>query len=462
MSTAYPRTLESSRDGSSAAPASHSDVASTRGVLRSLAQLLGSNALISLTGLICLPVLFRNLGAATYGQFSLFLLALGLISSLDIARPTLVLELSGKAQSPAEKLSELRPLIGISQCWLAPLALIAGSWIFGWASGLALGIGVALFVAASSPYASLAAQGRVGVAAATRNLAWVAAFITTAVLSFFELPAHLYFWPFALANLAILLVNRRLAGPGSDPFLVRPRLAPLRLFRQRSLDILGLSLATAVVISADKLMLEGLVSADAFGRYAAQYDLAIKINVLSTALGTVLFPAFSRLFAQEGREVASARFVRQMSWIVLAYFFGLALILCFAKEVLSLVLGAEGLAGAPVYPLLLFGIFLALFGHLITPWQRACGDFRTHRRIYSWSAGLMILVGVFAIPAWGAVGAVVTYLSARSADLLLILSEVRRTSREVLGTARLLALASMILLLGALAAFQFIQLGGVA
>lgn len=466
MTTAATRALEPVREDSERASF---EVLPTRGVVRSLLQLLGSNALISLTGLACLPLLYRNLGAAAYGHFSLFLLALGLASSLDVSRPTLVRELS-RQKTPREPSrrgtaparDDLPALIGVSQCLLVPAAVLVGALLFGPASGVALGIATLLFIASSGPYAQLAAQDRVGLAAAVRNIAWVGAFVASTGLSFLELPRAAFVWPFVLANLVILLVNRHLAGAGSGPFLRRPRLDVLRAFRGQSLDILGLSLATAVVVSADKLILQSNASGELFGRYSAQYDLAIKINVLSTALGTVLFPAFSRLFAERGLEQAARVFVRQVSWIVLAYFAGLMTLLFFSEEVLALVLGPDAERGAVIYPLLLVGIFLALFGHLITPWQRACGDFRTHRRVYALVAVVMVVLGFVLIPRYGMLGAALTYLSARLADVLLVACEVRRIPRSILGPGRVLTLALLLLILVVYGGWRFAALGGLA
>jgi len=457
MSTASTRALSTA---TAAGPATRAGAASGGGVARSLAQLLASNALVSLTGLLCLPVLFRNLGPASYGQLSLFLLLLGLLGSLDVSRPTLVRELSRDGDGRA--LGELLPLVGLSQRLLVPLALAVGWLVFGPLEGLALGLGTWLFVAASGPYASLAAAQRVGVAVSVRNVAWVVAFVVAAALSFRELPAHAYAWPFVVANGVILLVNRRLSGGVGSAREQRPSVAVWQRFRGRSLDILGLSVATAVVVSADKLLLEGSASAETFGHYAAQYDLATRLHVLSTALGTVLLPALSQRVAKDGFERAAALFVRQAGWIALLFFCGLAGLLLFSDEVLALVLGDAALEAENVYPLLLVGIFFALFGHLITPWQRACGDFRTHRRIYTLAALLMLVVGVVTIPRFGPLGAVLTYSTARCADVLLVASEVRRIPRAILPSSRVALLAGMALALLALGLWRFAAHGGAA
>ncbi len=425
--------------------------------MRGLSQMLGSNALVGVVGVLSLPFLARNLGPSGYGHFSLFLTGLGLLSSLDIARPTLIREFSG-VESPAEK-RKLLALMSMSQLLLAPLSFLLGAWFFGVLAGLALACGVFFFIAASSPFALLAAEGRVGLAVAVRNIGWAVAFALATGLSFLQLPPHVYLWPFVAANVGIFAVNRRLAGAGRVPLFVRPDLSLLGRYRERSLDIFGLSLAVAVVVSADKLMLERSASAEVFGAYTAQYDLATKINLLSTALGTVLFPLFASQFATQGFESAARRFIGQLTRIVPAYWAVLMVLLWFNESIVSLMLGAEFTSEVRIYPLMLVGVFLALFGHLLTPWQRACGDFRTHRRAYALSAVLMLAVGAYAIPSFGAAGAVAAYLTARIADLLLIATELKRIPREILSPWRVVALGLMISSLIALATYKVLGVG---
>ena len=425
---------------------------------RSLGQLLASNALVGVTGLACLPVLFRNLGPAGYGQLSLFLTLLGLAGSLDIARPTLVRELSRDGGSA--RISELLPLVGSSQWLFSPLALLAGGLLFGTMAGLALGLGTWLFVAGSAPHAALAAEGRVGTAGGVRNLAWAGAFLVATGLSFATLPAHATLWPFVAANLVILLVNRHLAQLDGALLLHRPSLGVWRRFQAQSLDILGLSVAVAVLVSTDRLLLESSASGEVFGHYAAQYDLAIRLNMLATALGTVLLPALSSRVASEGRELASQRFVRQASLVLLGFFLLIGLLLLLQQEVLRLFLGSSSLEATRVYPLLLVGVFLGVLGHLLTPWQRSCGDFRTQRRLYAIAALMMLLVGLFTVPRLGALGALCTYGAARSADLLMLAVEARRLSRAALPVWRLATLALMVAILGGLAARAVLATGG--
>ncbi|MEM6572011.1 MAG: hypothetical protein AAF957_26585, partial [Planctomycetota bacterium] len=91
------------------------------------------------------------------------------------------------------------------------------------------------------------------------------------------------------------------------------------------------------------------------------------------------------------------------------------------------------------------------------PLQRARGDFRTHRSVYVVSAALMIVVGLFAIPAYGPAGAVVAYLTARTAEVALVAYELRRATPGPLRTRSVLGFVAM---LGTLIALAALALGG--
>src|SRR5688572_27699073 len=106
-----------------------------QGHLLNFGQLVGSQVGVAIAGLVSLPVLARNLGPAGYGQFSLFLMGLGVLSNLDLARPILVRELarSGRAddltvQDAAERMdrASARTLAVTSAFVLTLVALAVG------------------------------------------------------------------------------------------------------------------------------------------------------------------------------------------------------------------------------------------------------------------------------------------------------------------------------------------------
>jgi O-antigen/teichoic acid export membrane protein len=440
--------------------------AQAKGHLLNFGQLVGSQLGVAVAGLVSLPVLARNLGPAAYGHFSLFMTGLGVLSNLDLARPILVRELArGDATRGALELGspaqpsrvEARTLAVTSASLLALLALAIGVAALDAVTATALAVSVLLSGAASAAFAELSADGRVGLAGSIRNGCWAAALVATALVSFATATPHAYIWVFLAANLATLTLYQRAVRSRLDALFVRPSLQALRARRAQAIDIGAFASASAVVASADKVMLASSATADDFGHYAAQYDLATKVNVISTALGSIMLPAFSRLHGEHGQLAAAKRFVRVASWISLGFFVVIGLLIAFHGQVVALVLGGDFARTGEhlVYVLLLVGVFIHLFGFLLTAYQRACGDFRTQRVAYITSALLMLMVGALTVPTFGALGAVMTYLTGRTAELALIAVEVRRIPRAALPRSRVVALVAMIIVLavGALSAF---------
>ncbi len=434
-------------EGSAPAPAA---LGAPGGALGNLSSLLGSHLVVGLVGLACLPVLARNLGPAGYGRLSLFVLALGLLSNLDPVRPVLVRELARDRAT-----GDLRPLALAGALVLAPLALGVGLFAFTPLVAAGLAAAVALHALASPPYAALAACGRVGTAGAVRNGFWTLALLLVLAASFHPLGRHAWVVAFAGANLAILVALRRLAPPTSAPPAPRrSAFALLARHRAACTDVALFALASAVVVGVDRVLLQRHVDEETFGRYAAQVDVVVKINIVSTALGTILLPALSRVLAEQGHAEAARRFVRASSWIALAYFAALACAIAFHEELVALLLGPRFAGASDVMVLVLVAVFVHLFGFLITPWQRACGDWRTHRRAYFVAAVVCASVAVAAIPSYGVRGALAAYLCGRLAELALVVVEVRRLDASVLPRWRVAALAAMVLALVGLGAHE--------
>ena len=435
-----------------------------RAQARSLGQLLGSQLVVSACGLASLPILARNLGPEAYGRFSVFVLALGVLSNLDVARPILVREMSRTDGDGSTGRDEPATTLAATSGWLLAAVSLGLGWVLGGPRvGGVRAAATFLHALTAAPFARLSAAGRVGVAGAVRNGFWALALVVVVALSFTTTAPHAWVWAFLGANALILTVLLRIA-PSSSPTLRAPRARAFVGFSSWSTDVLLFALAAAVVTSCDKLLLQGNASEASFGRYAAQYDLAIKINILSTALSSVLYPAFSRLYADRGDAAASEHFLRVSGRIAACYFVGIAALIALHEPILRLVLGegfAAGFAAGgelQVYALMLVGVFVHLFGFLITPLQRARGDFRTHRSVYVVSAALMIVGGLFAIPAYGPAGAVVAYLTARTAEVALVAYELRRATPGPLRTRSILGFIAM---LGTLIALAALALGGV-
>lgn len=445
---------------SSTLPADHAS--RSAGIGRSLAgglsRILGTQALLAATGIACLPVLARNLGPAAYGGFSLFVTVMGVVLNLDFARPVQIRELAGGVRPDGR--ARLGALGSLNAVFLTLVATLAGFAILGPVSGVGLALCAGFHASASRHFAALSAAGRVAGAQSVRNVAWSATAAVVVAASFATSTPHAWVWPFAAGNAAILFVLgirvRRLGldaptAPTDRSSLSRIRSEAWPAHGAEVRDLVGFAAASGVVVSADRVVLDHAAPGDVAGTYIAHADLAIKMNAIGTALGHLLYPVFSRDLVRVGTEAAERRFVRLAGRIACVYFVVIAGLLLFEKEVVGLVLGEDFLVGRWVYSLTLIGIFVHLWGFLLTPWQRARGDFATQRRAYLVAGVAMLVVAFALVPTWGVRGAMCAYFTARIAELWLFCHEVRRLPASVLPRWRLVALAGMLLALIGLA-----------
>jgi O-antigen/teichoic acid export membrane protein len=463
-STDFDRTIEDGAGGVGtmrARPATTVSAATrSHNLLANLSQLLGTHALTAAAGIVTLPVLARNFGPESYGGLSLFVTLLGVVTYQDFLRPLLVRECA--ASDRAQDRDSLAALSLATTWGLCAVALVAGFAMLGPIGAIAFTLAVAAHSLASLDYARLAIAGRVGHAGAIRNCAFAGATLTVAGLSFVVrhspgLVVHAYAWPFVAANVAILVSYRRLTGEPTRYVLSAEtrRLAgeAWKRHRRSIQNLLGFGIAIAIVVSADRVLLEKFASKADFGVYAGCADLAVKLTIIGTAIGTVLYPMLSRA-VQEDAELAARRFVRTASLVMLGWFTLILGLVVFGRDVLTLVLGERFAGSHAIYGWLLVGNFVHMLGFLLTPWQRARGDFATQTRAYWTSAALMTAVGLAAIPILGPAGAVMCYATARTAEVLMLAREARHLGPALLPRWKLAALAGMVAILASAAWVQ--------
>ncbi|MBM3990194.1 MAG: hypothetical protein FJ298_04195 [Planctomycetes bacterium] len=433
-------------------------------------QVLASQAALAAAGLGALPVLGRQFGPGIYGQFSLYVTLLGVITYQDVARQLLIHEQSRADARPRD----LDALTRITTLLLLSLALCIGPFVLDFTAALSLGAVTLLHGLASRDYARLAVAGRAGTVTALRNFAWAAAFLTVAALCLRTPSSAAWSLPFVGAAAFVLVSYRVLARrlPVEQPFptesgalwarwsgwLELRRSPALPRYRAAIADLLGFTLASSALVSIDRLLLERTTTAEELGTYCGAYDIATRVHVASSALAAMLYPTFAMHIARHGQAEASRRFVQIASLAIALAFVGLLALLALDDVILSLLLGPAFAASRPLFVLMLIGVFLHVFGFLITPWQRARGDFTTSRHAYQRAAVVMLAVGVVLVPLHGALGALIAYLSSRIAELQLVLVELKRLPSE-LGVARRLTIAAgMLAVLSVLCVLRFREL----
>ncbi len=464
LSSPAPERSANARSGDEGAPpaAFHS----WRWLLHAVSQTLASHGVLALAGLVTLPVLARNFGPGEYGGFSLFLTLLAVVSYQDFVRPLLVREHLSSAEP--DRCAELSALSSSTTWILAALAACVGFSFFPATAAVPFTLAVACHGLASTDYARLNARGKIGPASAIRNSAWAGALLLTGLLSFRVRGAHAYAWSLLAANLVTWIGYRTLAVRSNRVSAPSRRAngfaawkaSVFRAWSQhgRSLaELLGFNLASGVICCADRLILRASASEAELGIYAGCADLVLKLDVIGTVLATVLYPLWTHRVKSEGLERTTREFVQKSTWILSGSFALALLLILYDRELVNLVLGRAFEPAHGLCALMLVGIFVHVLGYLLTPWQRARGDFASQRRAYGLSAVMTVLMGLALIPPLGALGAVLTYLSSRVAELVLLAVEVRTLPRAALPRWRI---AAVVLMIVALLAVALLRAGG--
>jgi O-antigen/teichoic acid export membrane protein len=433
-------------------------------------QVLASQAALAAAGLGALPILGRELGPGAYGEFSLYVTLLGVVTYQDVARQLLIHEQS----HGTSRREDLDALARFTTVLLVGLALLVGPFLLHPIAAAALALVTLLHGLGSRNYARIAVAGRAGTVTALRNFAWAGAFVGVAALSLVHAGPLTWALPFVAAALIVWLSYHWLASklprenapqPSTGPLWGRLtgwstlRASPeLERYRSAVIDLLGFTLASSAIVSIDRVLLKRTTTAEELGMYCGAYDIATRVHVVSSAIAAMLYPTLATQIAMHGRLHAARRFVQLASLVVCAYFIGLLGLLAFDDVLLGQLLGPAFVASRPLFVLMLVGVFVHTFGFLITPWQRAQGDFATTRRAYQRAAVVMLAVGVITIPLHGALGALIAYLCSRVAELQLIVVEAKRLPSELAIPRRLAIAAAMLAILAMLCLVRFGEL----
>jgi O-antigen/teichoic acid export membrane protein len=424
-----------------------------------MAGVIGSHGLLVAAGLIALPCLAHALSPAVYGDASLYVLLLSGVSYLDFARPLLI-----RTQSAGQHSAAPEDALLCANTWLLlGVSLLAACWL-PLAAGVPLLIGVAAHALAALDYARLCADGRVAAASAARNTAWAAAFLASAGLCFVTRGPLAWAWPLAVANLVVLAIYRHWNRGTRLPLaaLTEPRRAWQRLDRaSRGTigDLLVFSLAGTGLAVLDRVLLRAFAP-ESLGAWSAHADLASRIALFGTALSAVVYPQFARVQAEQRPGAAEQALLRLSTWAFVGWSAALCALAVLQRPLLALLLGSDYAAGPSWFALLLPCALLQLPGFLLTPWQRARGDFRTQRRAYTCAAVIALLVGLWAVPTHGAAGALLTCLAARTAEVLMIAHELRVLGSRGPGRLRLACALLLLVTLTALSLWQGLVVSG--
>ena len=117
--------------------------------------------------------------------------------------------------------------------------------------------------------------------------------------------------------------------------------------------------------------------------------------------------------------------MRHLNVVMPTGFLAILLAQFLAPELVLVLLGEAFASAAPVLKILLAGTYLAIFGFMLVPFQRASARYIQPTKLYWLAASLAVTAAFTIIPHWPIYGAMCTFLIAKSADILTTTAVIR-------------------------------------
>jgi O-antigen/teichoic acid export membrane protein len=232
--------------------------------------------------------------------------------------------------------------------------------------------------------------GLIAMPFAVYYVGFVAAVFVLLISSLFTLFGHLYFsWR----------LSRHLFGGGVDRSVARSMI-------KFGVAILGVGVAGAVLMNAEKGIVAAAVSAEALAFYSVGFTLAGMLVFFSTAIIQSLVPAFSQLLRPETTGQLQDFFTRIVRVVLLVLIPLTAFLCCMARDFIRVWAGDE-FARESTYPffILLFGLLFSVPGYVPYSLVMAKGRADVIAKLY-WLELLPYLALIFALTwAYGILGA---------------------------------------------------------
>jgi len=367
------------RSGADAGVARQNHLLSGRLLARNAAWSLFGNVVPLLVALWAVPRLIRGMGTDRFGLLAMVWMGIGYFSLFDLgtgrALTKLVAERLGEGRE-----AELPPLIAIGLKLMFALGLIAALVVAAgtpWLTGSVLHIPPKLaheaawsfwILAATLPFV-VSTAGLIGILQAHQRFAGIALVrVPTGIMNFLGPVLALVVTPSLIATtvvlagirlaawIAYLWLSRQLRPPSSTG-IVATRAAIRELLSFGGWVTVS-NIIGPLMVYCDRFVIGAMLTMTAVAYYTTPYDVVSRLSVISGALVSVLFPAFTMALTGN-RERTRLIFATAARIVLVVMFVPLALIMLFAPEALRLWLNpAFALASSPVLRWLAVGVLI--------------------------------------------------------------------------------------------------------
>jgi len=384
-----------------------------------------------LPGLLLLPIISKNFGAAGFGVWSLFFVSGEVIGTLcDVALDDALIRFVAGSNDKQEQREYFYSLVGavtgfsiVVAAVLALLAQPAARLIFGDTAHITY-VYLLCFYLISEAYDNMALN-------MLRALLHVRTFIIleatqvivrTAVVVAVLLSGQSLWWALAayMAVQLVWLVTEFVVVYSMVGFQI-PTFKYLKTCLAYALPLVPSRYSNQVLTFSDRLVIGFTLGPAAAGIYAASYDLAFVLWQIVTPIRVALYPILSRLWDQDQQEEANqylARSIKLTLFIALPSTAGLTVL---APHLLQLLSNADFVSASYVIvPLVAIATILQSLSMFCSMILRLHKNTRAIAGALVASASIHLILNFILIPILGIVGGAVSTIIGYTIDMALV------------------------------------------
>jgi len=360
---------------------------SSRGLLaRNTVLNIGGQAIPLVAAVVTMPYLVRGLGPERFGILSIAWLVLGYFALLDFGLGRAATKFIAECLARREP-EKLRDLFWTS-FGLQVVMGCAGGLLLAFLSSLLVqkvfpvepalrgqARQVFLLLALSLPLV-LATNGLRAVLEAAQRFDLVNALRIPAGISLYAVPAAGLWLKMTLPGIVLLLVLVRLAVSAAHLACCFHILPGLKLRLRWNRPVLAAllryggwvtvsNLANPLLLYADRFLIGSLLSLSLLGAYTVPLEAVTRLWIVPAGLAASLFPAFSALAATADFDRVARLYARASKYLLLLLGPLVLLLALFAREILTLWMGADfARQTTAVFQILAGGVFINCFAHV--------------------------------------------------------------------------------------------------
>jgi O-antigen/teichoic acid export membrane protein len=354
-------------------------VTTTRLIARNTVWNVAGQVVPMFAAIIAIPVLIRDLGAPRFGVLTLAWAAIGYFSLFDLGLGRALTQAVAARLSNAEQADDLPAVVWTALVVMTALGFVGGvvlGALTPWFAGSVMHIPASLlgesrgafYLLAISMPAVVVTAGLRGLMEAHQDFAIATALRIPLALFTFIAPMAVLPFSHSLVPIVGVLVVGRYATCAAHLAACMQRYRYLRTRPVPQWEVLvpllrlggwmtASNIASPIMSYLDRFFIGAVLAMTAVAHYVTPYEIVTKVLIVPTAMIAVMFPVFASTYA-DNPERTSAVYERALRILILVSFPLLLTVVLFAREALTLWVGAP-FAGesAPVMRWLAVGIF---------------------------------------------------------------------------------------------------------